>query len=151
MKFLKAIFILFITAVIITNVIPIISTWTWYYYTTKNGEFYFDQFDAKARDFAMMDRWWQHYKITKHPTDTVIYRTFKINPLKFWEWRQYFFSKKYRYPYINPTEIEKGPIKEYYQKKDKTTHNIGFLPACTLLASPINKIELVVGLGRKSS
>jgi len=117
-RFIRVIIILLVSIVILTNAFPLFSKWKWYYFTTKNGEFYFDLYEAKGRDFAMMDRWWKNYKETKQPTDTIIYRTFKINPLKFWEWRQYLFSKKYRYPYINPEEIENGDLKKELIEKD---------------------------------
>lgn len=48
-------------------------------------------------------------------TDTVVYRLFKINPLKFWRWGEYIFDWRYRMPYENWEEIEKrrgfGPLK----------------------------------------
>jgi hypothetical protein len=108
----KIVLIIAVFLVIVTNAFPIFSAWRWYYFTTKNGEFYFDMFEAKGRDFAMMNRWWDDYRAERNPTDTTIYRTFSINPFAFWEWRQYLFSDKYRYPYINPKDIEKGPLKE---------------------------------------
>jgi len=113
----KVILIIFLFTVVLTNAFPILSTWKWYYFTTKNGEFYFDMFEAKGRDFDMMNRWWADYKAKQNPTDTTIYRTFKINPFAFWEWRQYLFSKKYRYPYLNPEDIEKGQLKKYLTTK----------------------------------
>jgi len=117
-RFIRIVLILLATIVILSNAFPLFPKWKWYYFTTKNGEFYFDLYEAKGRDFAMMDRWWINYKETKQSTDTIIYRTFKINPLKFWEWRQYLFSKKYRYPYINPDEIENGDLKKELIEKD---------------------------------
>ena len=34
-------------------------------------------------------------------TDTVLYRTFSKDPLKFWLWRSYFTHERYKYPYID--------------------------------------------------
>ena len=105
MKILLSIFMFLVT---LTNAFPVFSSWKWYHFTTRNGEFYFDMYEAKGRDFDMMSKCWNDYKTNKNPTDTTFYRTSKINPLEFWEWRQHLFSQKYRYPYINPNDIEKG-------------------------------------------
>jgi hypothetical protein len=39
--------------------------------------------------------------------DTVVYRLFYINPLKFWRWGEYTFDWRYRLPYSNWKNIEK--------------------------------------------
>lgn len=39
-----------------------------------------------------------------NPRDSVLYRTFKINPLKFWLWRDYIVEPYYKYPYIDTQE-----------------------------------------------
>lgn len=38
-------------------------------------------------------------------TDTVLYRNFAMNPLKFWRWGEYVFNWRYRLPYINWKEV----------------------------------------------
>ncbi|CAG4988739.1 hypothetical protein DYBT9275_00148 [Dyadobacter sp. CECT 9275] len=38
----------------------------------------------------------------KNPSDSILYRTFKIYPLKFWFWKEYIFDPKYRLPYKEP-------------------------------------------------
>ena len=47
--------------------------------------------------------------------DTILYRVFAINPLKFWRWGEYLFDWRYRLPYENWKIIEKrrgfGPLK----------------------------------------
>jgi hypothetical protein len=103
-KLVKALLVVFVVAVLATNLVPFFSVWNWYHYTTRDGKFTFDQFDAKQRNFEMMDRLWNDYLLA-NPKDTTLYRTFAINPLKFWEWRQYIFSRKYRYPYISQDAV----------------------------------------------
>lgn len=44
------------------------------------------------------------YKKTS-PADTVLYRSFIINPLKFWLWRDYMVLPYYRYPYKSNSAI----------------------------------------------
>lgn len=34
-------------------------------------------------------------------SDTIVYRLFAINPLKFWRWSEYIFDWRYRLPYTN--------------------------------------------------
>ena len=87
--------------IIITNIYPVLSDWQWYHYTTKDRKFQFYEFPAKGRDLEMMNRAWEGYKNMNHPTDIVIYRTFAINPLKFWQWRDYFTNPRYQYPYVS--------------------------------------------------
>lgn len=37
--------------------------------------------------------------------DTVLFRNFKIQPLKFWRWGEYVFNWRFRLPYINWKEV----------------------------------------------
>ncbi len=55
----------------------------------------------------MMDAQWRNYKQIEHPSDAFIYRTFKIDPLQFWNWGQYILDNKYRFPYLNYENLEK--------------------------------------------
>lgn len=106
--FLKILLTLFLTlllvAITLTNIYPVLSEWQWYYYTTKNGKFQFDEFPAKGRNLQMMNQIWEDYKIHTKPADTVIYRTFAKDPLKFWQWRDYFENPRYSYPYLKPAD-----------------------------------------------
>lgn len=97
--------------IIITNAFPILSTWRWYDFTTKDGAYSFELYEAKGRDLDMMERSWNRYKDKYKPIDTTLYRTFKIKPFAFWHWRQYLFSRKYSYPYLDPKNIEKAQLK----------------------------------------
>lgn len=39
--------------------------------------------------------------------DTLVYRLFAINPLKFWRWGEYVFNWRYRLPYTSWEKIKK--------------------------------------------
>jgi hypothetical protein len=39
--------------------------------------------------------------------DSILYRLFSKNPLKFWNWGEYFYRKKYELPYKSWKEIRK--------------------------------------------
>jgi hypothetical protein len=43
----------------------------------------------------------------KNANDTIIYRHFKINPLKFWRWYEYAFDWRYKMPYVNWEDVVK--------------------------------------------
>ena len=47
--------------------------------------------------------------------DTILYRVFAINPLKFWRWGEYLFDRRYSLPYEDWNVVEKrrgfGPLK----------------------------------------
>lgn len=74
-------------------------TWKWYYYSSADGKFTFGEFPAKGRDLKMMERQWAQYKMEQQPADTNLYRSYAINPLKFWLWKDYLFHDRYKYPY----------------------------------------------------
>lgn len=40
-------------------------------------------------------------------SDTIVYRLFAINPLKFWRWGEYIFDWRYRLPYTDWEAIKK--------------------------------------------
>ena len=44
-------------------------------------------------------------------TDTV-YRNFRINPLRFWHWKDYFTDERYGLPYISKEEVYANAIKK---------------------------------------
>ena len=47
-------------------------------------------------------------------TDTV-YRNFRINPLRFWHWKDYFIDERYTLPYISVEEVYANAIKKSKQ------------------------------------
>jgi hypothetical protein len=80
----------------------------WNEYTTIHGKFTADEFPEKGRDFARVERMFADFKKSNPQTsDTILYRTFSKNPLKFWHWHEYIFNKGYRLPYKPPSEIKK--------------------------------------------
>ena len=80
-------------------------------YSNFNGSFTFEEMQFQSRDFDMCLRKFNEFKKQNH-TDTVLYRLCKNNYLKFWKYHNYFFSEKFRLPYMSWTEIEarRGPI-----------------------------------------
>ncbi|WP_347922386.1 hypothetical protein [Pontimicrobium sp. SW4] len=77
--------------------------------TTKNAEFEFTTMPAKDRDVRMMERQFSHFKET-HPEyyKYELYRTFKRNPLKFWNWYSYVTEVMYLYKYQSEVESKSG-------------------------------------------
>ena len=65
-----------------------------------------DRLLAKESAFGKGD--WSMLK-SKYPgtTDTLTYRLFKINPLKFWRWYEYIFNWRYKLPYTDWDQIKK--------------------------------------------
>ena len=94
------------TVILISNIIPIriliepiINS---YPYETQNTEFAFTVIPEKGRDTEMMERQFQKFlKENPQSKDTIIYRTFKRNPLKFWNWSFYMTSDLYKYQVKN--------------------------------------------------
>ena len=71
----------------------------------------FQEMGFKSRDFQMCLRKFNEFK-KQNSTDTVLYRLCKNNYLKFWKYHNYFFTDKFRLPYMNWSEIEarRGPL-----------------------------------------
>lgn len=72
-----------------------------YEFRTQNKEFTFILISEKGKNIEMMDR---HFKIFKNENpqtkDTIIYRTFKKETLKFWNWYSYLTEERYQYPLL---------------------------------------------------
>lgn len=102
----KTLYILFIV-IIFSNILPVdkmFSDGSYYRYSNIDGSVTFAQF--KTRDFEMMKRRFESFTKTNKNMDTIIYRLFKKNPLAFWRWGQYFFSKRYKLPFKDWDEIK---------------------------------------------
>lgn len=84
-----------------------------YQYSNENGSFTFSE--LKLRDVKMMQRRWDLFR--KQSNDTTLYRTFSKNPLAFWRWGEYFYDKRYRYPYKNWKIIERNRGEIYLKSK----------------------------------
>lgn len=70
-----------------------------YSLTTQSRRFDTRSFTLRNHDVLLKE--FNRYK-QFYPNDTVLYRTYSINVLKFWNWRNYLFSDFYRYPYLSP-------------------------------------------------
>lgn len=72
-----------------------------YLYQTPNAEFQFTSIPSKGRGIDMMEGQFSSFKKENpHYSDLTLYRTFKRNPLKFWNWFNYLTNEKYDYPYL---------------------------------------------------
>lgn len=72
-----------------------------YEYRTINNEFSFIVIEEKGRDIPMMKNQFNSFLIENlYTKDTILFRTFKKEPLKFWNWNSYFTDKKYKYPLL---------------------------------------------------
>ena len=81
----------------------------WYYrYSNSSGTFTASETPSKGRVFEKPSKGEfilnrpNFYDCKDMPqTDTVVYRLFAINLLKFWRWGEYIFNWRYRLPYDN--------------------------------------------------
>lgn len=71
-----------------------------YLFQTEKAEFEFWTMPSKGRDIEMMEGFFTSFK-DAHPeySDLKLYRTFKRNPLKFWNWYVYLTNERYAYEY----------------------------------------------------
>ena len=107
LKILQKYGIVLFIAILFLNMLPIdklFSDGSYYRYSNNNGSVTFIEF--KARDFEMMNRWFQSYRQVHPEADSIMYRLFKKNPLAFWRWRQYCWGKRYKLPYKSWSEIK---------------------------------------------
>lgn len=76
-----------------------------YLYQTENAEFEFTTMPSKGRDVAMLERQFSHFK-KENPeyNELQLFRTFKRNPLKFWNWYYYLTGDMFQYEYMNEVE-----------------------------------------------
>ncbi|WP_149240959.1 hypothetical protein [Dyadobacter sp. 32] len=70
-----------------------------FYYTSQNCGFSNRGLFIESHEELLSE--FEKYR-KKNPTDSTLYRTFKINPLKFWFWKEYIFDPKYDLPYKEP-------------------------------------------------
>lgn len=78
-----------------------------YYYTTAHGEFtgQEDEYKGGKGDLERIERSFGEFrKVHPQTQDTVLYRTFTRNPLKFWYWRDYLTNCRYAYPYLDSAD-----------------------------------------------
>jgi hypothetical protein len=110
MKKLKKGMLVFLLIVLVVNYVPpvkgLLDFGQKYYYTTLHGEVQPWEMPSKQPNFEGALRRFELYK-QENPatTDTVLYRTFKRNPLLIWRWHDYLFHPRYKLPYIDPEQI----------------------------------------------
>ncbi|MFC0181133.1 hypothetical protein SAMN04515674_11985 [Pseudarcicella hirudinis] len=73
-----------------------------YNYSSGNGKFQTSPGHLKGETttalYKDLIKQFNLYK-KKNPNDTILYRNFKINVLKFWFWREYLTEEHYHLPY----------------------------------------------------
>lgn len=87
-----------------------------YLFQTGNAEFEFGTMPSKGRNIKMMERQFSSFK-EKNPeySDLQLFRAFKRNPLKFWNWYSYLTNEQYSYDYqkkISPALSEPFEIEQ---------------------------------------
>ncbi|NPA46258.1 MAG: hypothetical protein GXO24_03490 [Chlorobi bacterium] len=106
MKILERILIFIFIFVILSNIFSgYINAYTEavipvYHFETCNGQFSFDTYPTKGTDIKKMEQAFRRF-LKQHPEydGYKLYRTFKRDPWKFWNWYSYLTRKRYRYPY----------------------------------------------------
>lgn len=97
-----------IVVVLVLNFFPALPVYLWieplmqtYHYSAADGEFEFRETTGKGRDLEMMQLQFESFRKNNSNLvqDTTIYRTFRMNPLKVWKWREYLIHPRWNYPY----------------------------------------------------
>ncbi len=102
----KTIALLFLLGIVLISNIPMVKFSVGldgigksYAYSTANNNFSFREIPTKGRDLDMMKRQFEHFKSkTVNESDTVLYRDFKKQYIQFWNWGEYLFHERWRYP-----------------------------------------------------
>ena len=81
-------------------------------YSNSSGSFTFAETNFGGYDYNLCLNRFTEYK-KQFKADTVLYRLNSINPLRFWNFREYLFEHKYHLPYKSWETIEniRGPIR----------------------------------------
>jgi hypothetical protein len=99
-KRLKIVILSIAGLAIVLNVAPFFSAFDIYDYSNKSETFCFREYPAQNTNLQMMQMQFQSFKDTTSSGDTILYRRFKINPFYFWQWREFVFNPRYKYPYL---------------------------------------------------
>ena len=99
-------FLVFVVVVVLSNILPvrvlIEGVVIPFEFETKNAEFKITAYPNKGTGAEYMDYHFQKFLMENPETnDTILYRTFKRNPLKFWNYRFYMTSEMYNYELKN--------------------------------------------------
>ncbi len=75
-------------------------------YTTLHGEFSAREDQIKGSTFKGVTKMQENY-LRCHPKskDFQLYRTFKMHPIEFWNWFNYFTHPRYQLPYIEKNKV----------------------------------------------
>ena len=68
-----------------------------YHFQSESGDFQFTAIPSKGRDTKMMIRQYENHLKKEGTEREEIYRTFRANPLIFWNWYKYVTSELYQY------------------------------------------------------
>ena len=98
----------------------------YYQYSNYNGSFTTKEHVFKGTGFRGVKNEFKNYKLDsksfKKSNDTLLYRLFLRNPLRFWHWKDYFLDERYQLPYKNWKEIRERrgyDIKGYWRDYQK--------------------------------
>ena len=91
----------FCIIILISNFVKIPTIGKSYSYQTENKEFAYRCVPSKGTKEVDMFRAFERFK-TDNPEfqDLILYRTFRKEWWKFWNWNEYMFSKWWKYPFI---------------------------------------------------
>ncbi|WP_266369243.1 hypothetical protein [Tellurirhabdus rosea] len=110
------IFVIISGLVLLSNVPPI--RWIVYFgkdhvYSTAQGVI-FEELPAFGAPYKNVESNFIKYKyLLADKGDTILYRTFSKNALKFWNWYDYLYHPRYKLPYMNKDEMPKRNEKIY--------------------------------------
>ena len=115
----KVIVILVVIVIIASNFIPlnfIIVTFErdaqYFSYSTKDDTTTFFVENAMHPDKLVYFKWREMDIKNGIPRNDTLYRHFRINPLCFWHWKDYFIDERYTLPYISKEEVYANAIKK---------------------------------------
>lgn len=92
-----------------------------YHFITFDSKYSFTISPYKNTDTKYLEIKYDQFKKYKPEyNEKELFRTFKINPLKYWHWYEYLFAKRYKYQYKEQTVT---PVKYYEEiEKQKNYH-----------------------------
>lgn len=81
-----------------------------YSYSNYNGTFRYNEMKLKGFTYESRDRGYRHF-LAQNPDikDQQLYRTFTLDPWRFWEWNEWFkHFDRFTLPYISERKIQKN-------------------------------------------
>lgn len=70
-----------------------------YHFESESGDFECNVIPSKSRDVDLMIRQYENHLQQAGTQKETLYRTFKPNPLKIWNWYRYLNNPLYQYEY----------------------------------------------------